>query len=277
MQNINKIIFALLTTVLIVVLLIGWYQNKGLIEKKEQELKQPYQTVRIGDEDDYYELRIPREFLPTKYTDGRSVSFDDILYPEMRRWNGERRENIDNSKVEFWITYHTGESSRLNSQDFRLQNSKALITPINPTDEPSKKLIKKYPSINVYADKKTKEVSDYVFTDKNGFIVIGSDSYGDTYRIHVSYNGKFDITVQLPGVYFYEMPDVTNSVIDLVSTFNPTHYKNHNSQYDAATDQEVELLKSKEKIQEKTPNKTSSNKITASTPAQNQSPSSVKK
>lgn len=252
MQNLIRAFFALATIVIISILLFYGYENK---KYGNPSLDKPsHQVIRIGDEDDYYELTIPREFLPTKYPDGQSVSFEDVLYPEMKRWTGERRENVDHAKIEFRITYHTGESSRLNSQNFRLQNIKKMVDLTKPTGEYSKKLVKKYSDIKVYSNRNTKEINDYyVFTDKNGFVVIACDSYGDTYRIHASYMGKFDITIiTLPSIYFYEMPEVVNSVIDLVSTFNSTHYKNHNSQSEDAIDQEIESQKSKEKTSSKT-------------------------
>ena len=276
MQNFTKIILALFSIALVAVLLIGRYQNKGLIEEKEREWKQPYQTVKIGDEDDYYELTIPREFGAMQSKDNTSAVFmSEILYPEMKRWGAEPRERKD--MIDLLSTYNLGELTRNNTRDYVLENVvKQYNFSTKPIDEVSKKLIKKYPNIQVYANKKTKEVSDYVFSDKNGFLVlsnlVGTYSNGaPRTRIYTSYKGKFEIDFYLPGKFFYEMPDVTNAVIDLISTFNPTHYKNHNSQSEATIDQEIESQKSKEKIPEKVLNKTAAT-TKAPTPTNNQSP-----
>jgi hypothetical protein len=119
--------------------------------------------------------------------------------------------------------------------------------PTKPTDEVSKKLVKKYPNIKVYADKKTKEVKYFVFTDKDGFIVvitlIGKNHNGlPSNRVYASYKGKFEVDFHLPGKFANEMPDVINSVIDLVSTFNPKHYANQSLSLKA--DEEVEKTSS---------------------------------
>ena len=268
MQNFTKIILALLSIALVAVLLIGRYQNKGLIEEKEREWKQPYQTVKIGDEGDYYELTIPREFGAMQSKDNTNAVFmSEILYPEMKRWEAEPREQKDTIYT-LVLDYYTGNSARLNNLESVLNNGiKQYNFLTKPTDEVSKNLVKKYPNIKVYADKKTKEVKYFVFNDTNGFLVMvsffGADS---TSKVHASYKGKFEISFYLPRKFFYKMPDVVNSVIDLVSTFNPTRYKNHNSQSEAVIDQEIESQKSKEKT---------SNKTTALIPTNNQS--SIKK
>ena len=275
MQNFTKIILALLSIALVAVLLIGRYQNKGLIEEKEREWKQPYQTVKIGDEDDYYELTIPREFGAMQSKDNNNAVFlSEILYPEMKRWGAEPRDRAD-VIVTLTLERHTGNSARLNNPESVLNDSiKRYNFLTKPTDEISKKLVKKYPDIKVYADKQTKQMSYYVFKDKNNFDVISHRSesvlprneIAPLVRITFFYQGKFEIDFYLPRKFFYEMPEVINAVIDLVSTFNPTHYKNHNSQSEAAVDQGIEAQKSKEKTSDKT-----------KTPALTHNQSSIKK
>ena len=286
MQNFTKIILALFSIALVAALLIGRYQNKGLIEEKEREWKQPYQTVKIGDEDDYYELTIPREFGAMQSKDNTSAVFmRQILYPEMKRWEAEPRELLDVMSY-ISLTYHTRERARLNNRESVLNDSiKRYNFLTKPTDEISKKMIQKYPDIKVYGNKETKKVGYYVFKDKNGALVYLnlsetdfkslSDSKGFfMVSVSASYKDKFEIDFNLPRKFFYETPDVVNSVIDLISTFNPTHYKNHNSQSEAAMDQEIESQESKEKIPEKVLNKTAA---TTKIPTSASNQSSVKK
>lgn len=253
MQNLIRAFFALATIVIISILLFYGYENK---KYGNPSLDKPsHQVIRIGDEDDYYELTIPREFGAVQSKDNTNAVFlSQILYPEMKRWEAEPRDRAD--MIGLSITYNLNELMRNNTRDYALEKvvkQYSFLTKI--TDASSNKLIKKYPDIKVYANKKTKEVSDYVFSDKNGFLVvinlIGKISERDA-RVYASYKGKFEIDFYIPGKFFYETPDVVNAVIDLISTFNPTHYKNHNSQYESTIDQEIESQKLKEKISNKT-------------------------
>jgi hypothetical protein len=235
MKKVVRIISIFLTVLISVLLLFGYNQNKDLIESKEIEKNDPYKQVTIGSKDDYYQLTIPREFRPNIQKDSNAIYMYDVASNEMRDLGEElkNKEIKKSSKIEIstiLITKSTGEKTHLNKNNSRMNNILEYNFLTKPTEEFSKKLVKKYPSIKVYANKKTKEDKYYTFSDKNGFLVIAAVNSNingfPIARIFASYKEKFEIYFWLPELFFYNMPDVTNSIIDLISSFEPTHYKN---------------------------------------------------
>jgi hypothetical protein len=232
MQNLLRIIAVVASIVIIFTLLFTGYQNK---KYGNPNLEKPsHEIIRIGDKDDYYQFRIPREFLPDQSKDNtQAVLMKSILYPEMKRWKAEPREIRDVISY-ISLKYHTREFSHLNKTESVLNNGiKRYNFLIKPTDEISKEMVRKYPEIKVYANKKTREVEYYVFKAKNGDLVyssidlksLTSSKISFSSRVNLSYKGKFEIEFMIPKKYLYEMPEVVNAVIDLISTFEPKRYQ----------------------------------------------------
>ena len=229
MKNIIKIILAAASAVLIAIMLFFWHHNKKY--PVPNPLDNPSQVMTIGEENDYYRLTIPTQLGASK--SGNSVSFHDILYPEMKPWTTEARKR--GTMISFVrVSYNAANLGRRNTRDYSLEEGiKRHSSLSKPTDQISKKLTKKYPGIKVYTDNKTKEISHYVFSDKNGFLVAASvlgkvntnSTKNEEARVYASYKGKFEIEFPLREEFFYDMADITDSVIDLVSSFNPSHYQ----------------------------------------------------